>query len=98
MFCSECGLLLLSSNLFNSSNVNSVYFFSNFLPLEIVFPQLGTALELDLKQLVKLQQKLAKLFAKEWKISIYPNLQRKFGNSPTKVSKMSGNLQIVLAV
>ena len=50
MFCSECGLLLLYLNLFNCSNVSSVYFFSDFLPLEIVFPQLGTALQLDLKQ------------------------------------------------
>jgi len=28
----------------------TVYFFTDFLTLEIVFPQLGTALELDLKQ------------------------------------------------
>ena len=50
MFCSECGLWLLPSNLFNCSNVNSAYLFSDFLPLEIGFPQLGTALEVDLKQ------------------------------------------------
>ena len=36
VFCSECGLLLLSYNLFNCSNINSVYFFSDFLPLEIL--------------------------------------------------------------